>query len=74
METIYRIQVTNSPPQLTHTNDVTYPTAQGSQMVGLSATDPDTGDTVTYSALAGNAGYILGQPYGLNKGPERLFL
>lgn len=67
--TIYHVQVTNSAPVLTPVGDLSYPTAQITQRVPLTATDADPGDTATFTATAGNAGYVLGRRYGLNEDP-----
>src|SRR5205807_762065 len=71
--TLYHIFVTNTPPSLAPIDNQTMPTTQDTLVIDLHADDPDPGDTVTFTATAGNAGYILGQRYGLNADPHGLF-
>jgi hypothetical protein len=68
-DTLSFIEVKNFAPTATPVPFQSMPTAQNNLSVPLDGTDADTGDTVSYSAIAGNAGYVLGQRYGLNRDP-----
>lgn len=67
--TLSFIEVKNSVPTATPISFQSMPTTQNTLSLPLDGTDADAGDVVTYSAVAGNAGYVLGQRYGLNRDP-----
>ncbi|MBX9682134.1 MAG: hypothetical protein K2X38_25530 [Gemmataceae bacterium] len=67
--TLSFVDVKNSVPTATPIRFQSMSTTQNTLSLPLDGADADTGDVVTYSAFAGNAGYVLGQRFGLNRDP-----
>ena len=57
--------VANQPPVLSPIADQTMPTTQNTLAVALSATDPNVGDVLTFSASGQSQAYVLDQSLGL---------
>jgi len=59
------ISVANQPPVLSPIADQTMPTTQNTLVLSLSATDPNVGDVLTFSASGQSQAYVLDQSLGL---------
>jgi len=63
--TSFNVTISNQPPSITQTPDQTMASGQNQLVLPITATNPDN-VALTYSALAGNMGYIFKQQYNLS--------